>query len=562
MKPVLILSAKDQIEQLLKPLIPAPEKLKLQQVRLTSEELTLVVVSTQSVVHCPVCGQGARRVHSTYRRTLQDLPWGPFRVQLQVRVHRFFCQNPDCLRKIFTERLPELMEPSARRTPRLRDALRAIGWALGGRAGARQCRAHAMPVCATTLLAVLRREESATVPTPRVLGVDDWSFRARQTGTLLVDLERHQPVDVLLGSDEEVFASWLCDHPGVEIISRDRGVSYLKGATKGAPNAKQVLDRWHLCKNLEEVLQKALARQIDVLRQAGQESQGENQDQPAAPASLARPRGRQRKPPRRKAPSPSPQRAWQLTMYQQVHELAASGISHREIASRLQIQRQTVRKYLRMPEFVDRRHSPFPSHLEPYRAYLQQRWEQGEVMIKRLWQEIQQQGFTGSYNSLWKFLHTWPLPAGMVSSPTSVSFVPAVRAMPTTRTPRQTMWLLLRDPEELSEADAAYQQALFRLAPSLENCSALGQAFLQMIKKRERDAFLPWLTQAKACPVDEMRRFALGLESESDAALAALTEPWSTGQVEGQITRLKLLKRQMYGRANIDLLCLRVLHVA
>src|SRR5258708_25598118 len=96
-----------------------------------------------------------------------------------------------------------------------------------------------------------------------------------------------------------------------------------------------------------------------------------------------------------------------------------------------------------MSEFVDRRHSPFPSHLEPYRAYLQQRWEQGEVMIKRLWQEIQQQGFTGSYSSLWKFLHTWPLPAGMVSSASSVSFVPATRSMPTTRTPRQTMWLLL-----------------------------------------------------------------------------------------------------------------------
>lgn len=168
-------------------------------------------------------------------RTLQDLPWGSFRLHLQVRVHRFFCQNPDCLRKIFTERLPELMEPSARRTTRLRDALRAIGWALGGRAGARQCRAHAMPVCATTLLAVLRREGIAVVPTPRVLGVDDWSFRARQAGTLLVDLERHQPVDVLLGSDEEVFACWLSDHPGVEIISRDRGASYLKGARHRSP---------------------------------------------------------------------------------------------------------------------------------------------------------------------------------------------------------------------------------------------------------------------------------------------------------------------------------------
>jgi transposase len=160
--------------------------------------------------------------------------------------------------------------------------------------------------------------------------VDDWSFRARQAGTLLVDLERHQPVDVLLGSDEEVFADWLGEHPGVEIISRDRGASYLKGANKGAPQAKQVLDRWHLCKNLEEVLQKALARQIDVLRQADQKVKEGSQNQPTAPARLVQARGRQRKPPRRKAPSPSPQRAWQLSVYQQVHELAARGENHTE----------------------------------------------------------------------------------------------------------------------------------------------------------------------------------------------------------------------------------------
>ena len=124
------------------------------------------------------------------------------------------------------------------------------------------------------------------------------------------------------------------------------------------------------------------------------------------------------------------------------------------------------------------------------------------------------------------------------------------------------MWLLLHEPEALPETDRTYRQALFRLVPSLEDFSALGREFLQMIKKRDSQAFLPWLKRAKACPVAEMRRFALGLENESAAALAALTEPWSTGQVEGQITRLKLLKRQMYGRANIDLLRLRVLHAA
>jgi len=554
--------ATDRLETVIEQVIPTAGKLRMQQLQLSSEELTLVLVSVQTEGSCPVCKQSSRQVHSTYVRTLQDLPWGSLHLQLRVQVHRFFCQNPDCVRNIFTERLPELMEPSARRTNRLRDAFLTIGWALGGRAGARQCAAHARPICASTLLTLLRREGVTPTPTPRVLGVDDWSFRIHQAGTLLVDLERHRPIDVLLGSNEEVFATWLSEHPGVEIISRDRGASYLKGASTGAPQAKQVLDRWHLCKNLEEVLQKALAQQIDVLRQAGQEVKEGCQEQPTAPARLAQTGAKHRKPPRRKAPSPSPQRAWQLTVYHQVQTLAAEGKSHREIASRLQVHPQTVRKYLGLPQFVDRRHSPSPSRVEPYRAYLQERWEQGEVMIKTLWHEIQQQGFPGSYGSVWKFLHTWPLPAGMVSSASSLPSGPYVRSTPTTRTPRQTMWLLLRDPEGLQETDAAYRQALLRLAPSLENFSTLGREFLQMIKKRESAAFLPWLARAKECPSEEMRRFALGLENEAAAALGALTEPWSTGPVEGQITRLKLLKRQMYGRANIDLLRLRVLHAA
>ncbi len=134
------------------------------------------------------------------------------------------------------------------RTNRLRDALVTIGWALGGEAGAKHCAAHATPVCASTLLSLLRRQGVAAVPTPRVLGVDDWSFRANQAGTLLVDLEQHRPVDVLLGSDEEVLTQWLLGHAGVEVICRDRGAGYRKAATKSAPRAQQVLDRWHVLK--------------------------------------------------------------------------------------------------------------------------------------------------------------------------------------------------------------------------------------------------------------------------------------------------------------------------
>jgi transposase len=244
----------DQLGERIEWLLPASPGLRVHQLLVASNELTLLMVSTHSEACCPLCGQSTARVHSRYTRTLQDLPWGKFQVRLRVQVHRFFCPNPTCPRKIFSEPLAELAERYARRTNQLREALLALGWALGGEAAARQCTAHAMPISGATLLSLLRRWGAATHPTPRVLGVDDWSFQAHHAGTLLVDLERHQPIEVLLGSDEQVLADWLLAHPGVDVISRDRGASYLRGANKGAPQAQQVLDRWHVLKNLGEVL--------------------------------------------------------------------------------------------------------------------------------------------------------------------------------------------------------------------------------------------------------------------------------------------------------------------
>jgi transposase len=553
----------DLLEEFVRGLFPEGSCFQMKHLERTSEEITFVVTSTQSQGCCPICGAATSRVHSRYPRTLQDLPCSGLRVRLRLQVRRFFCVNPSCPRQIFVERLPTLTEAFARRTNRLRDALLAIGLALGGEAGARLCWKQAMPVCAASLLALLRRAGVEELPTPRVLGVDDWGFQQQSpSGTILVDLEQHRPVDVLLGSDEEVLTQWLGGHAGVEVIVRDRGAGYRKAATEAAPHAQQVLDRWHLLKNLGEVIQKTLAYQIDVLRQAGQQVKKIPEQISLAPPESASPDGRRRKPPRRKPSAPSPRRAWQMAMHQHVHELAAEGKTQAEIISSLHLHRHTVRKYLQMPTFVAHYCHPYPSPVEPYRAYLEERWQQGEVMITTLWHELQEQGFAGSYKSVWTFVRNWPLPAGMTPTASSSVAASTRRGAPATRTPWQVKWLLLHQPEELNAKDAAYRQALFGLSPCLSSLSALGQDFVRLIRERQSEALLPWLERAKRCPYEELQRFAQGLQREFAAVRAALTEPWSTGQVEGQITRLKLLKRQMYGRANIDLLRLRVLHSA
>ncbi len=373
----------DLLEGLIKGLFPEDACFQVTHIEMTSEEVTLEGTSTQPEGWCPLCSEPASRVHSRYERTLQDLPWSGKRVRLSLHVRRFFCANPCCPRQIFAERLPALTEAQARRTSRLRDALLDIGWALGGEAGARLCRKQAMPVCAATLLAQLRRAGVDELPTPRVLGVDDWGFQQKHpTGTLLVDLEQHRPIDVLLGSDEEVLTQWLNGHAGVEVIVRDRGASYRKAATKSAPHAQQVLDRWHVLKNLGEVIQKTLAQHIDVLRQAGQQVKIDSQQTSFAPTESVSPDGKLRKPPRRKSSPPSPRRAWQTAMHQQVHELAQAGKTQTEIVRSLHLHPNTVHKYLRMPTFEAHYCHPHPSPVEPYRAYLEERGPQGEVMIK------------------------------------------------------------------------------------------------------------------------------------------------------------------------------------
>ncbi len=538
-------------------LLPDATHLRFDTLTVEVDLLTVEVVSTQSEVTCPSCDQSSVHVHSRYQRTVGDLPWAGRQVNLHLQVRRFYCPNPTCPRSTFSERLPTIVAPSARRTDRLAQEQSEIGFDLGGEAGARTAQRQGMPVSPDTLLRLVRNRVLEPAETPRVLSVDDWAKRKGKTyGTILVDLEQHRVVDLLPDRTSESLATWLQDHPGVEVITRDRSTAYAEGATQGAPDAIQVADRWHLLKNLVDTVGDVLARHRGRLSRTvpppepcpEQEVTGTAGDQPPPPSTHAE-RERLRR------------RAERLERYNQMVALRERGLKLSEIANRIEISERTVNRFLaagRFPERKRRRPSK-PVLLEEQTGYLNQRWSEGCTNATQLWRELCDQGFTGSkslvLNYVSKLRNGEPVPPNLSTRPSAPKAESAVRRY----SPRQAAMLFVRSQDELEEAEKQDIVHMTNGSEEIGMAYELARRFAEMVRQRVPEALEPWLNSAKSAALTEFRQFAAGLYQDKDAVAAALKYPWSNGQVEGQINRLKLLKRQMYGRANFDLLRQRVL---
>jgi transposase len=412
-----------------------------------------------------------------------------------------------------------------------------------------------------TLLRLVRRAPVSDVATPFALGVDDWALRKRHSyGTVLVDLDQHRPVALLPGREADTLATWLREHPGVTVISRDRAGAYAKGARTGAPGAVQVADRFHLLQNLAETLEVVFtvhAKELRAAEQARRDALATERGMVSVPPAPLQTRARvlatARREPRRAA-------------HEQVWDLRGQGYSGQAIARHLGISRSTVFRHLRSETFPERKGRRDAGHslLDPWQHVVLERWNSGRRHGRRLFRTLQNDGYRGSYPTLARYLQRLRAAQGtvVVRKPTKHPRPALVAASRPVLTSRTAAWLVLRRAEKRSADDRVLLADLRRHAPELDEAIELAEEFTGLIRDGAPGRLDPWLKRARDSTIRQLQSFAKRLQDDYAAVQAAVALPWSNGQTERQVNRLKTLKRQMYGRANLDLLERRFLLAA
>jgi transposase len=554
---------------------------EIQEVVVDGIHVCISARSTSPTAECPTCHQFSTRLHSYYLRSPADLPVSGRTVQLQLRVRRFRCQHPQCKQKTFAERFPETLSAHAQRTQRLTAILAVFALAMSGRAGERLLAQVGMSTSADTLVRLAKKAEPSPIGVPEILGVDDFALRRGKTyGTILVDLETNRPIDLLTERTGDAFADWLRGHPGVKLICRDRSSAYARGAFEGAPEAQQILDHWHVLKNLGEVVLRVVGRMHEALKQ-----------RQAVSGVQVRSRYRKLRSSSELAASQA-SRLRRQASYQEVVRLYQQGKSMAAIVAQLHLSPTTVRKYVYAGAFPERAtHFRRKGQLGSYLPYLERRVQEGCDNASLLWREIRDQGFPKGYKVVNTWLREYVQKPGRRSSEQELSRREALLSVVKAgagsystqensdslviqadadgavlleeplESPRHLSWLLLRDRASLTSQEQQ-MLAFIRQEPAIEIVYDLAQRFGTMVRSRQSELLDPWLQAALGSGIPDLRTFAEGLQREYSALKAALIYPYSTCPVEGQINRLKLIKRSMYGRGSFELLRKRVLIAA
>jgi len=544
---------------------------------------------------CPCCHWPSRRVHSRYMRTIQDLPWRNTPVVLRWEVRRFGCEQESCPRKIFAEPLEPLVSRRARTTQRLDQTLATIGLECGGEPGRRLCGEMGIVTSGDSILRRLRALPLDQELSPRVIGIDDFALaKGQRYGTVLVDHESHRVVDLLPDRSSHSTAQWLQSQPQVEVVTRDRSGLYAKGISTANQDTLQVADRFHLHANLREALVRLLDRhhaQITAAAkvaaenaQALENSQATREalqrafpadaveapvDAVEAPADAV-----EAQPPavaEVASPLPDPatsskagqlsmeRRARRLETYQKVVALKDSGMSLRAISRQLGIGWRLAKKFLHADVFPERARARRPRGVNPFAGELRRLWDSNLHNARELHRRLCQAGFTGSYHMVRRQVAAWR-DAGNQSNTPGANARRSAAARPSRISSNRLSWLLLQAQIKQEPGEEELVQQLLNSCEPVRVACELALEFKQAMTGGGSEPLRQWIGRASVPSIPaEIRSFAEGLERDWACVKPAVETPWNNGRAEGHVNRIKLIKRKMYGRANFDLLRIRVL---
>jgi transposase len=492
---------------------------------------------------CPRCQAVSCRVHSRYARRLADAAVGGQRVMIRLAVRRFFCDAADCPARTFAEQVDGLTTAYARRTLLLQGMLEAIALALAGRAGARLAGTFGLPAGRSSMLRLVRALPDPGAGGVAVLGVDDFALRRGHVyGSVLVDMGTHRPVDLLPDREAQTFATWLAEHPGVQVICRDRAGAYADGARTGAPGAIQVADRWHLWHNLAQHVEKTVARHRGCLNEPEPEPPAEPPPEPDLGQAAAAATGQ------RFEDSALVRRTRER--YAAVQALLAQGKGIKPIMRELGLAKETVRRFARAASAEDllaKARGRRPSVLDEFKPYLHQRWNAGCTNMLQLHAEITAAGYSGSYSIVRNYLQPF---RALGTAPPPVPAPPKARHV--------ASWIL-RDPATLDEDEQVKLKDVRARCPHLDALAGHVTEFAKILTGRHGGRLGAWIAAVEADDQPDLHSFTTGLKQDHAAVLNGLTLPHSSGAVEGNVNRIKMIKRQMYGRAGFDLLRKRVI---
>lgn len=527
-------------------ILPSNVQLRAENTLFNPGYLYIKALACQLSSICPICSKTSFRVHSKYKRKLADLPVSGNQTKIELIARKYFCDNPLCYRKIFTERFDFEIISYGRRLCRTTELLGKISLELGGNKGSTISRYVGIPVSASTALRIVKKIDiPVKTSTSGIIGVDDWAFKkGNRYGTVIVDLVTRKVIDLLPDREADTLAQWLKGHPEITVVSRDRSSVYALGVKNGAPQASQVADRFHLLMNLGEATKRVFQSKGKDIREAYNLFNSPEKIDQDAEAPKQMPPGE----PKSHQLLTDNINCQKLHRFEKVKELHTAGYSIRAIHKSLNVHRQPVKKYIHQEQYQKKECSR-STNFDYFIEFLTQESSRDKT-YKELHQTIKTMGFTGGYtqfcynmNLVWqnhfpsKTKWNTPLPLAPIKtwSPTKLSM------------------MLYKDPEQLTEDDAKFMKLILEKDPQLNHMEQLVKKFKTLFVEKTDGQLKKWIEEA-TIPESKLQNFAKNLTNDFEAVNNAVITPYSNGQVEGQVNRLKNIKRMMYGRASFELL--------